>query len=56
MWRRGGCTVAAASRFTTPMVVHQSVVTGRRQHGLVVVEAGWWSEHQAYKNRKTTRY
>lgn len=52
MWRRGGCPVAAASRLTTPMVVQQSVVACRRQHGLVVVETGWWSEHQAYKIRK----
>lgn len=56
MWRRCGCPVAAASRLATPMVVQQPVVAGRRQHGLVVVEAGRRSEHQAYKIRKTTRY
>lgn len=45
MWRCGGCPVAAASRFAATMVVQQPIVAGRRQHGLVVVEAGWWSEH-----------
>jgi len=54
MWRRGGRPVAAAGRLAAPMVVQQPVVAGRRQHGLVVVEAGWWSEHQAYKIRRVT--
>jgi len=49
MWRRGGCPVAAAGRLAAPVVVQQPVVAGRGQHGLVVVEAGRWREHQAYK-------
>jgi len=30
MWCRSGCPVAATSRLTTPMVVHQPIVAGRR--------------------------
>jgi len=56
MRRRGGRPVAAAGRLAGPVVVQQPVVAGRRQHGLVVVEAGRWREHQTYKNRNRTSY